>query len=85
MTMETIKVVLDTLHAPQAWLLAQNPYISMTFIGFIVAATLAMAGFILARMGHKPLWAIILIVPTAQIIALWVLALTKFPREKITS
>lgn len=85
MTPENIKLLFDALYAPQAWLLAQNPYISMTFIGFVLAAALALSGFVLARMGHKPLWAILVIVPTVQIIALWVLALTKFPREKIKS
>ncbi|MDX1922542.1 MAG: hypothetical protein SFW65_05395 [Alphaproteobacteria bacterium] len=80
--MEQLKPILDALYAPQAWFLAQSHYVSMTIVGLIIAATLTLSGFVLARLGYKPLWALLLIVPTASVISLWVLALVKFPREK---
>jgi hypothetical protein len=76
--------LLDTLYAPQAWFLGLSPYISMSLVGVIVAALLAFAGFVLARLGYKPLWALLLLVPTVGVIAMWVLAYRKFPREKLS-
>ncbi len=80
--MEQLIPILDALYAPQAWFLSQPKYISMAIVGLMIAATLTLAGFILARMGYKPLWALLLVVPTVSVIGLWVLALVKFPREK---
>lgn len=79
--MLSINPVLDLLYAPQAWFLALSPYVSMSIVGLIIAAMLALSGFVLARMGLRPLWALLLIVPTANVIGLWVLALNPFPRE----
>ncbi|NDE90729.1 MAG: hypothetical protein EB059_06275 [Alphaproteobacteria bacterium] len=76
------KTILDALYAPLAWFMGLNQYFSMTVVGLMIAAALAIAGFVLARMGYKPLWALLLIVPTANVIALWVLALVRFPIEK---
>lgn len=81
--MDTLKPVLDTLYAPQAWLMGFSPYIYVTVIGIVIAAALGLAGFTLARMGHRPLWALLLLVPTAIVVALWVLAFTRFPRERL--
>lgn len=72
---------LETLNAPQAWLLGQSPYLSMTLVGLMLSAMLGLAGIILARLGYKPLWALLLLVPTLNLVALWALALRKFPRE----
>ena len=80
--MEQLISILDALYAPQAWFLSQSRILSLTTMGLLVAGTLTLAGFILARLGYKPLWALLLIVPTANVISLWVLALIKFPREK---
>ena len=79
MNNELIISVLDALYKPQAMFLALSPYISMTIVGLMIAAALTLAGFILARMGYKPLWAITLIVPTLNVIAIWVLAVVTFP------
>jgi hypothetical protein len=74
--------LLDAAYAPQAWFLSLSPYISMSLVGVVVAALLAFSGFVLARMGYKPLWALLLLVPTVGVIAMWVLAYREFPREK---
>jgi hypothetical protein len=81
---ETLSL-LDAAYAPQAWFLSLSPYISLSIVGVIIAALLACSGFVLARLGYKPLWALLLIVPTVGVIAMWVLAYRKFPREKISS
>ncbi len=75
--------LLDTLHAPMHSFLSLSPYISMTITGVLMAIMLALAGVVLARMGRKPLWALLMIVPVVNAVALWVLAARKFPREKL--
>ena len=80
--MEQLKPILDALYVPQAWFMQLSPYISMTIIGLMIAAVLTLAGFILARLGYKPLWALLLLPPTVNVIGLWLLAFIKFPIEK---
>ncbi|MBI3420183.1 MAG: hypothetical protein HY053_08635 [Proteobacteria bacterium] len=75
--------ILTTLYAPQAWFMALPPYLSYTVIGLIIMTLLGCAGFILARLGYKPLWALLLLVPTVNVIAVWVLAYRRFPRESL--
>jgi len=74
---------LNAFIAPQLWFLSQSPYISLTIIGFIVAIMLTLAGFTLARMGYKPLWAVVLLLPNIGLIFAFLAAFRKFPREKI--
>lgn len=74
--------ILDMLYAPQAWLWHQSGYVSLTIVGLMIAVTLTLAGFILARLGYKPLWALVLLPPALSVIGLWTLALLKFPIEK---
>ena len=80
--MEQLTPILDALYAPQAWFMSLSQYVSLTIIGLMIAAALTLAGFILARMGYKPLWALVLLPPTINVLGLWVLALIKFPIEK---
>ncbi len=80
--MEQLIPILDALYAPQAWFLSLPREASMTIVGLMVAATLALAGFILARLGYKPLWALLLLPPSVNVIGLWFLAFIKFPIEK---
>lgn len=80
--MEQLTPILDSLYAPQAWFMSLSQYVSLTIIGLMIAAALTLAGFILARMGYKPLWALVLLPPTINVLGLWVLALIKFPIEK---
>ena len=79
--MKEITSFLNALYAPQAWFLSLSPWVSMSIVGVCVATAIGLAGFILARAGYKPLWALLLLVPTVNVLALWVLAFRKFPRE----
>lgn len=83
--MEQLTPILDALYAPQAWFLSQSPYVLLTIIGLMIAGALTLAGFILARLGYKPLWALVLLPPTVNVIGLWALALIKFPIEKLNN
>ena len=50
---------------------------------FIVMVALVVypAGRILSRMGFSPLWSILMFVPILNLVALWILAFTEWPRE----
>ncbi len=51
-------------------------------LGVVVLGLISCAGFILARLGRSPLWALLLVVPVFQILAVWVLAFQRWPRER---
>lgn len=50
----------------------------------IIPATVLVcaAGLVLARVGRNPYWALLLYFPFLGVPALWVLALTRWPRQK---
>lgn len=50
-------------------------------LGIIVLGLVGASGFVLARLGIKPLWAVCLVVPFVQIISIWALAYIKWPRD----
>lgn len=54
-------------------------------LGIVVVGLVTAAGFILARLGIKPLWAILLVVPYVQIMGFWWLAFGRWPRIPQTS
>ena len=39
-------------------------------------------GRIIGRMGFSPLWAIVMFIPLVNLIALWILAFTEWPRGR---
>jgi hypothetical protein len=82
--MQLIIDILNWLYVPQQWFLNQSQILSMSIVGVCIAASLTLAGFVLARLGYKPLWAILLIVPTLNIIMVWVCAIRPFPIEEKT-
>jgi hypothetical protein len=47
----------------------------------MVAIVVYPAGRILSRMGFSPLWSIVMFIPLVNLIALWILAFTEWPRE----
>jgi len=50
-------------------------------LGIIVLGLVSAAGFVLARVGIKPLWAVLSVVPFLQVIAIWVFAYKSWPRK----
>jgi hypothetical protein len=81
--MSDVDTMLEVMSLPQAWFFSFSPWVSLAIVGVILAAMLTLAGFVLARLGYKPLWALLLLVPTLSVIALWVMAYLPFPREKL--
>ena len=53
-------------------------------IGFLAMTLVSCAGFVLARLGIKPLWALLLLVPVLQVALWWVVAYRAWPREKLS-
>jgi hypothetical protein len=48
----------------------------------VIAAVAYPIGRILARIGFSPLWAVLTFVPVANLVAVWVLALSPWPGER---
>lgn len=40
-------------------------------------------GRILSRLGYSPFWCIVAFIPVVNLIGLWILALTEWPREHV--
>lgn len=65
---------LDAINSTSAWLLAAPPALGYTIMGLLLTATIGTCGFALARLGRSPLWALVLLVPFASAIGIWILA-----------
>jgi hypothetical protein len=50
----------------------------------MVIAVLYPLGRILSRIGLSPFWSVLALVPFVNLIALWILALTEWPRDENT-
>lgn len=49
-------------------------------LGVLILGLVGASGFVLARLGIKPLWALLIVVPGAQLVVPWVLAYMRWPR-----
>lgn len=56
-----------------AWLL-------LTVYGFSLTAMMGFGAIVLLRVGHSPLWVLLLLVPFLQPIAIWIFAYMRWPR-----
>jgi len=57
-----------------------SPWLAHLILGLILVARIGGAGFILARSGRSPLWALAILVPLVSIVGLWVFAFVRWPR-----
>jgi hypothetical protein len=57
-----------------------GPFHWLWFI-VMIAAVIYPVGRILGRIGFSPLWSILMFIPVANLIALWILAFTEWPRR----
>ena len=57
------------------------------WILFAVFAVLVLypIGRILARIGFSPFWSVIALIPLANLVGLWIVALAAWPRDKRTA
>jgi hypothetical protein len=51
------------------------------FFALMVAAVAWPIGRILARIGYSPFWAVLTFIPVANLVAVWVLAVSPWPKE----
>ena len=60
-------------------------YGSFNWFWFIVMVALVAypVGRILNRIGFSPLWAVAMFIPLVNLIALWILAFTEWPRGRV--
>jgi len=57
-----------------------DPSLSLAIIGVMVTWTLAAGSFMLARLGIKPMWVLLLVIPGLNVLAIWLFAYAKWPR-----
>lgn len=55
-------------------------WLALLLIGLYAAAKIGFGGYVCARSGHSPLWALVLAVPGIEIIAIWVFAFIAWPK-----
>jgi hypothetical protein len=53
---------------------------SLIVIGIMLTWTLAAGSFLLARLGIKPLWVLLLVLPGLNVLAIWLFAYVRWPR-----
>ena len=54
--------------------------LSLIVIGIMLTWTLAAGSFLLARLGIKPLWVLLLVLPGLNVLAIWLFAYVRWPR-----
>lgn len=79
--MSEILVLLDAL---SGWFLALPRALMLFIYGLLLTYTIAAGGYALARSGVKPLWVLLLLVPTINLCALWLWAYRPWPRLTVT-
>jgi hypothetical protein len=61
---------------------AMPEWLFLLMVGIILAARIGFAGYVLARAGFSPLWSLVLLVPLADIPAIWIFAYARWPRYR---
>ena len=49
----------------------------------MIAVVIYPVGRILSRIGFSPLWSVVTFIPVINLIALWILAFTEWPRGRV--
>jgi hypothetical protein len=75
--------LLQVLDRPAAWFFALPPTLSFFVYGLLTAYSIAAGGMVLARSGIKPLWVLLLLVPTLNLVCIWLWALRPWPADKM--
>lgn len=65
---------LNLINASTAWLLSVPPALGYSIMGLLLTILIGTAGFACARLRISPLWALLLLVPYANVIVIWILA-----------
>ena len=67
------------LEAPAAALLHLPPWLGYFLLGLLLTYMIGTAGWIIARSGRSPLWALLLLVPWVNVVAIWLFAYCRWP------
>ena len=73
--------LLDCSGGLSAWFWALPRAAMLGIYGLLLAYTIGAGGFTLARSGFKPLWVLLLLVPTVNVMALWCWACGRWPNR----
>ena len=61
-------------------------WIKYLYLGVVWMFTISAAGIVLARIGIKPMWALVVVVPALQVLAYWALAYKRdWPLERLAA
>ena len=72
--------VMDNLIETVTFFRNTDPNVSLIVIGIMLTWTLAAGSFLLARLGIKPLWVLLLVLPGLNVLAIWLFAYARWPR-----
>ena len=56
------------------------PWAAMLIVSVYVTAVIGFGGFVFARAGRSPIWALALLVPVANVAVIWWIAYCRWPR-----
>lgn len=68
---------------PVETLLQMPGWVVSVVVGVQISAKIALGGWILARSGRSPLWILFLLVPYAELLAIWLFAYIDWPAERL--
>lgn len=69
--------------APMAALMHLPDWAGHVIVGVQIAVKMGLGGWVLARTGRSPLWILLLLIPYAELAALWVFAYARWPAEPL--
>ncbi|HET8728717.1 MAG TPA: hypothetical protein VFO41_14510 [Alphaproteobacteria bacterium] len=58
------------------------PWLSHLIASVVITYTVCIFGLVFLRTGRSPLWALVFLAPYAGVVALWVLAHVRWPRQE---
>jgi hypothetical protein len=78
--LEPIVNVLNTVYwQPWAAIMSTDPWTSNLVMAILLMLKLVFGGWLLAKGGRSPLWALVLLINGADILALWIYAYIRWP------
>lgn len=70
---------LDMIDSLAAWFWDLPKTLLLFIYGVMLTYTIAAGGYALARTGIRPLWVLLLLIPTVNVIAIWLWAYLRWP------
>ncbi len=67
------------------WIDALGPLWGNLVMAVYLTTTIALGGFVVAKTGRSPVWALLMLVPTVNLVALFAFAFIPWPREHLSA